>query len=294
MIPLWMAAMLAASPVTPAAAKPPPSTSGRPPASWILELDASAEALSDRLVDVSGRFLGTAYLHSPLGEGEGVDPDPMIRFDAVDCLTYVEQTLALALSRNPEEVARTLEALRYAKRPSYEDRNHLMEAQWLPNNVQKGFLRDITREIAGDDAVRTSKVLTRESWMVPSSKALGLPQARQIQGEFAFDMIPLDRVMKYARHLPSGTILVVIREERLHKVTRITHLGFVVQKKKRTYLRHAARSHYRAVVDEDLETFLLRNSKYSKWPVVGVALYQVRLPGHADPSATTAELQQAP
>ena len=39
------------------------------------------------------------------------------------------------------------------------------------------------------------------------------------------------------------------------KATRITHLGFVVQRKKRTYLRHAARNGYGRVVDEDLETF---------------------------------------
>ena len=88
----------------------------------------------------------------------------------------------------------------------------------------------------------------------------------------------LDKVMAHAKEIPTGTILLVVREDRPNKVTRVTHLGFVVQKKRRTYLRHAARNHYAEVVDEDLETFLLRNSKYTRWPVSGVALYEVRAP----------------
>lgn len=267
---LVLATLLAVSP----AAEPVQS-------GWLLETGETSSELKRRIVEVSGRFVGTAYVHSPLGEGDGVDADPTIRFDAVDCLTFVEQTLALAVSRNPEEVHATLEKLRYISKPAYEDRNHLMEAQWLPNNVEKGFLRDITREVAGEVAVPTSKGLTELSWAVPSSKALGLPEERQLKGEYRFDIIPLDKVMTFARSLDSGTILIVVREEREKKVTRVTHLGFVVQKKKRTYLRHAARSHYQSVVDEDLETFLIRNSKYAKWPVVGVALYQVQMPGGA-------------
>jgi hypothetical protein len=56
----------------------------------------------------------------------------------------------------------------------------------------------------------------------------------------------------------------------------VTHLGFVVQKGKRTYLRHAARNRW--VLDEDLETFVARNAKYTKWRVTGVSLFEVRTP----------------
>ena len=37
------------------------------------------------------------------------------------------------------------------------------------------------------------------------------------------------------------------------------------------------------VVDEDLVTFLTRNSKYAKWPVVGVALFQPTVPEQWSP-----------
>jgi hypothetical protein len=236
--------------------------------------------LKDRLLRVSERFLGTPYVHSPLGEGGGVDPDPTFRLDAVDCLTFVEQALAMSLATAEPEVTGLLERLRYASTPTYEDRNHLMEAQWLPNNQRKGFLVDVTRRYGGEDTVKVQKTLTAVTWTSRSSLALGLPKARQPRGTYSLDMIPLERVMAHARQVPSGTILVVLREDLPLKATRVTHLGFVVQKGKRTWLRHARRGldGNGRVVDEDLETFLARNAKYDKWKVSGVSLYEPRRP----------------
>jgi hypothetical protein len=84
--------------------------------------------LKDRLLRVSERFLGTPYVHSPLGEGGGVDPDPTFRLDAVDCLTFVEQALAMSLATAEPEVTGLLERLRYASTPTYEDRT-----SWRPS-----------------------------------------------------------------------------------------------------------------------------------------------------------------
>ena len=39
-------------------------------------------------------FLGVPYQESPLGEGVLPDADPVIRFDAFDCVTFVETVLA--------------------------------------------------------------------------------------------------------------------------------------------------------------------------------------------------------
>jgi Protein of unknown function (DUF1460) len=252
---------------------------------------AASLPLEERLLRVSERFLGTPYVHSPLGEGSGVDPDPTFRLDAVDCLTFVEQALAMSLAPTEPQVAGFLERLRYASTPTYEDRNHLMEAQWLPNNQRKGFLVDVTRRYGGEDTVRVQKTLNALSWSSRSSMALGLPRKHQPRGTYSLDMIPLERVMAHARRVPSGTILLVLREDLPLKATRVTHLGFVVQKGKRTWLRHARRGveGNGRVVDEDLETFLARNAKYDKWKVSGVSLYEARTP-----EASGGELVRSP
>lgn len=286
-----------ASPSKPDLAKAPPPAEPR----WVdLPADTRAAtletlrrlALRERLLEVSRRFIDTPYLVSPLGEGEGQspDPDPLERYDAVDCLTFVEETLALALAASDDEVSSLLQEIRYAQGISYADRNHLMEAQWLPNNAAKRFLRDATRQYGGADVITTQKVLTRATWQSKSSQALQLPEDRRVVGKYAFPLLPIDKVMRHARAIPSGTLLVVVREDLPQKATRITHLGFVVQKKKRTYLRHAARNTYGRVVDEDLETFLLRNSKYEKWRVTGVSLFEV-LPRASTPTVADSSTQ---
>lgn len=249
-----------------------------------LVAESSDAPVPERLLRMSERFINTPYVLSPLGEGQGVDPDPTFRLDAVDCLTFVEQSMALGLARSDADVAPLLEDLRYASTPSYEDRNHLMEAQWLPNNIRKGFLADVTRRYAGEDAVPVTKVLTPHTWQSRSSQALGLPKEKRPVGTYTLNMLPLERVMTHARAIPSGTILVVLREDLPLKATRVTHLGFVVQRKKRTYLRHASRGGYNRVVDEDLETFLARNARYAKWKVTGVSLFEVRRPDGAGTS----------
>ncbi|MBZ4416681.1 N-acetylmuramoyl-L-alanine amidase-like domain-containing protein [Myxococcus sp. RHSTA-1-4] len=249
----------------------------------LVAQDADAP-VAERLLRMSERFINTPYVLSPLGEGQGVDPDPTFRLDAVDCLTFVEQSVALGLARGEADVAPLLENLRYASTPSYEDRNHLMEAQWLPNNIRKGFLVDVTRRYAGEDSVPVTKSLTPLTWQSRSSLALGLPKERRPVGTYPLNMLPLEKVMAHARSIPSGTILVVLREDLPLKATRVTHLGFVVQRKKRTYLRHASRGGYNRVVDEDLETFLARNARYAKWKVTGVSLFEVRRPEGAGTS----------
>nr|WP_253900086.1 N-acetylmuramoyl-L-alanine amidase-like domain-containing protein [Corallococcus carmarthensis] len=243
-----------------------------------LIAEQAESPLSERLLGMSEKFLNTPYVLSPLGEGQGVDPDPTFRLDAVDCLTFVEETLALGMAHGEPEVPALLERIRYASTPTYEDRNHLMEAQWLPNNIKKGLLVDVTRKYAKQDTVAVTKTLTAHTWQSKSSMALQLPRERQPVGTFTLDMIPLDKVLEHARGVTSGTILVVMREDLPLKATRITHLGFVVQKKKRTYLRHASRGGYNRVVDEDLETFLARNARYDKWRVTGVSLFEARRP----------------
>lgn len=251
----------------------------------LLKAAEPGASLDQRLLHVSERFLGTPYVASPLGEGSGVDPDPTFRTDAVDCLTFVEETMALSLARQDSEVPSLLEHIRYASTPVYEDRNHLMEAQWLPNNIRKGFLEDVTRRYGGEDTVQVHKVLTARTWTSKSSQELMLPKDRQPVGTFSLNIIPLDRLLAHARQVPSGTIMVIVREDLPFKATRITHLGFVVQKGKRTWLRHAARNGFHRVVDEDLETFLARNSRYTKWKVTGMSLFQAHRPAEAGEGA---------
>ncbi len=237
--------------------------------------------VQQRLLAASERFLGTAYDLSPLGEGQGFDPDPRLRFDKVDCVTFVEESIALSLARRPEELLSVLDAIRYRDGTvAYEARNHLMEADWLPANARAGVVRDVTTALGGADAVRAEKVLDRRSWEGPEGRALALPESVHATGRFPFGLLPLQRVMAHAPGFPNGTLLLVVREDQPQRITRISHLGLVVQRGGQTYLRHATSVGAKAVVDEELGHFLNRQAQMA-WKLVGVSLWEVRAPAGA-------------
>jgi D-alanyl-D-alanine carboxypeptidase/D-alanyl-D-alanine-endopeptidase (penicillin-binding protein 4) len=93
--------------------------------------------LSTRLDRASAALLGRGYLLGPLGEGDSAwgDPEPRFRLDSFDCVTYVETSLALALSPEPSRLLSTLDSIRYRDgRVRWAERNHFFEADWLPRN----------------------------------------------------------------------------------------------------------------------------------------------------------------
>ena len=110
-----------------------------------------------------------------------------------------------------------------------------------------------------------------------TARALAPPPEARLTGRFPLSVLPVDQVAVHAAHWPSGTLLLVVREDAPWRITRISHLGFVVQRGGRTYLRHATRGWKDGVVDEELSHLLARHSRY-KWKVQGVSLWEIRDP----------------
>jgi len=252
-----------------------PATGQTDPATLAALLaSVRGQPLQRRILGLSAQFVGTPYAHSPLGEGEGPDPDPRLRLDRVDCLTFVETVMALALSSSVEDVVHVLDSIRYRNRPDYAGRNHLMEAEWLPSNVAKGLVRDVTSELGGDAARAGEKVLGPEAWHSAAAQALALPPGARPTGRFPLSLLPVDAVAGPAARWPSGTLLLLVREDAPWRITRVSHLGFVVQRGGKTYLRHATRGWKDGVVDEELSHLLARHARY-RWKIAGVSLWEV-------------------
>ena len=208
----------------------------------------------------------------PLGDGSGPEPWPRWRTDQVDCQTYVETVLAMANARNLEEAKSVLDDIRYGKpQPSFENRNHFTEAQWLPANTEKGYLKDEVPIIDGRAPAETL-TLSKAQWT--KVKVLQrLANADVPEGKFTVRYLPLQEAKKRARSIEPGTILMVVREHDPNRIVRISHMGFVLKNPKGGYLvRHASTGDARAVVDEQLADFLDKQASYKKWKVVGFAM----------------------
>ncbi|MBN2497130.1 MAG: DUF1460 domain-containing protein [Deltaproteobacteria bacterium] len=247
---------------------------------FLASLDRLPE--SERVLAVSSRFVGTPYRLHPLGEGPGrePDPDPLIRFDAVDCTTFIEQTMALARSRSALEGLYWLRRIRYVDgRVDYACRKHFMMAQWLPLNQRAGFLEDITVQVGGPAARWVRKRLTARIWSLRKPD-VAWPELGPDQipaGDFELPILPLDDVLRLVDRIPAGSLLSVVRRDLRNMPTRVTHQGLLVQDGARPKLRHAGRAGYGLVVDEDLAHFIERNKAYRRWPVEGINLQRIRM-----------------
>jgi hypothetical protein len=248
------------------------------------ELDAlvhQTSALPDenaRVTFASEQFLGTNYVLDPLGEGPGAkkDPDPLVRFDAVDCVTFVEEVLALTRAPSLSEAKNVLQQIRYrGSQIAYEERNHFMEADWVPNNVRKGFVRDITAEVAGKDVLYDARKVTLDQWHARSdAKQLELPDGRAPIGDFKMAVLPLSKVVTHAKDIPSGAIMLIAHTSSPDQSNRISHVGFIIQKAGGTFVRHAS-SIKKQVIDVPVAEFVDRLAAgYKNWPVSGFVLLQ--------------------
>ncbi|NOZ86835.1 MAG: DUF1460 domain-containing protein [Deltaproteobacteria bacterium] len=247
---------------------------------FLRKLYVERPSLADRLDRISERFLYTPYRRDPLGEGPKgkKDKDPLFRFDAVDCLTFVEETLALALSRDLYTARQRLQSIRYQNGiVSYKTRNHFPMSQWIPNNTKLGLLKDFTMKVGRNLAFRVTKVLGRSVWKAPAgwrwAKSLG-PDALP-RGKFSLSAIRPNDLIKLESRVPTGTLLFIIRKDRPELPYLISHVALIISNRGRLFVRHAAEQIYHRVVDSPLSDYLRRIEKYQKRPVMGINLQKV-------------------
>ncbi|HEX9602497.1 MAG TPA: N-acetylmuramoyl-L-alanine amidase-like domain-containing protein [Myxococcales bacterium] len=236
-----------------------------------IEQAQRSAALDERIERISRLFLGTPYGQYPLGEGSGVEAQPRWRADMVDCQTYVETVLAMANAKSVAEAKALLDDIRYTSpQISFSTRNHFTEAQWLPSNEKKGYLREETTEI-DPAAPAATLVLRREEWS--SVKGLErLAPADIPEGSFSVRYLPLDRARERAAQFAPGSVLLIVRAQDPRRVVRVSHMALVVRTATGLVVRHASFGKEKKVIEEPIGAFLDRLGTYRDWPVIGVAL----------------------
>ena len=100
-----------------------------------------------------------------IGEGKAPDGDPIFRYDVFDCLTFVEEVLALTLPYDPLDAPQIRQRLRYGPDGGidYDNRNHFMLQQWIPNGIASGILVDVTSDLGA--SVLMEKTVSKNTWM---------------------------------------------------------------------------------------------------------------------------------
>jgi len=266
--------------------EPPPSNTHIQ--EQLRRIHQQAPSLAQRVEAVSELFLGVPYKLGSLGEGPDgeFDRDPLIRFDAFDCTTFVETVMALSLDGDLESATRTLQKIRYKDgQIGYATRNHFIELDWVPNNVRAGYLHDITSDVAGRNAVKVHKTISKRRWYLRKSRV-------SIEGGFTEDekkplalklqhlgshfpdqratltVLPLKALPLALPNIPSGTIANLVHASQRYRETIVSHQVLLIKKSDGWYVRHAASD--KTVEDDPIA--ILARYKDSRWPLVGLNL----------------------
>ena len=208
----------------------------------------------ERLECISRRFLGIRYENDPLGEGEAatIDSGPLYSFGYIDCMTYVEEVVALARSSGAEEFLENLGCVRYRDCvPTYAMRNHHVE-DWARENSARGFVKDITLLVGGSLVERATVKIDFGKWIDGKADLLSL-QKEEIKGERAarglldptpvdLDFIPMSALFAFDGEsasfnrevvslLPVFSVMLLIgkEEDEVRYGTRVRHMGVVLR-----------------------------------------------------------------
>jgi hypothetical protein len=243
----------------------------------VVTASSARDDFDARFAAVSKGLVGRPFRLSPLGEGPGTspDPDPIFDLDHFDCVTYVEEVIALSWFADQRTAIEALQHIRYAHGEiRYGARNHLMMAQWIPHNLDAGLVTDITREVAGRPVPTAELVLRPEDFLGKEGRALKLEPKDQPLGRFELPIVPLDLMPTLADRIPHGTIITTVRAPRPGVPYRETHVGLVVVVDGERRIRHAAQAAGR-VVEGPLRAYVERATAERAWPVSGFHLLRV-------------------
>ncbi len=253
---MFLAAFAAGVPLLLSCSSP---ADGVPPAWESLEPKLRSPDLVDRFVEASRLLLGIPYANGPLGEGDvgGPDPDPRVDLTRADCVTYLEESLALALSarRNERDFLRILDAIRYqGGEVGFVTRNHFTMRDWVPANAW--LLDDVTATVGEGHIETVRKTIDRATFL--RDQGAEPREGLDAPGTIEFVMIPTAKAGACADRLRTGDLVLwVAKKDGLD----IAHTALLVRDPKSGALlqRHAS-SRAGKVTDEPFSAYAERAS----------------------------------
>ncbi len=178
------------------------------------ELDGRLASLHQDETDFAARFtrvveqsMGTPYANGPLGEGPSgkYDQDPLMDHRRVDCVTFIEQAVAMAAAPGYKPAHALLQKIRYKDaRINYESRNHFMLADWLPNNP---WCEDHSKILGVATAKLTRTISKRDYFELVKAPDLGKDTPDR---GVTIAYVPLENARAAEKALPSPALIVFI------------------------------------------------------------------------------------
>jgi hypothetical protein len=208
-------------------------------------------------VDLGYQYLNVKYQINPLGEEKFPDTDPLIRFDAFDCTTFVETVLA---NGDKEKLTK----IRYKDgKVDFINRNHFMETDWIPNNKFENV-----SHLYGKTNIRHI-VIDKKSWV----KHVYNTDINFDKQSADIEYIPYENLSKIDIQTPLIVLFIHDGDGFYNKIgtdLAIIHMGFLLPG---NILRHASRDNGR-VIDVNFEDYV--NKRKQNKHNLGISLVKIK------------------
>jgi len=208
---------------------------------------------------IGEQYLGSKYVLDPLGEEKAPDIDPLIRFDAFDCVTFVETSLA-------DGDVEKLNKIRYKNgKVDFVNRNHFTSLDWVQNNA---YLIENVSHQYGKTALRTA-VIDKQNWF----KRIHNIDVNIPKQTVKMEYIPYSALQQITTEKTLLVMFVVDNPKIADKIGTdliVSHMGFVLPNGK---LRHASKI-YGRVVDVDFKEYIDKRSQNKN--NLGVILWKIK------------------
>ena len=244
---------------------------------WLARLHQEERDPEKRFERITAQMRGMPYRFDALGEGEKgrIDRDPIFSLKRLDCVTFLEEAIAMTQHASLEKAIEATQQIRYIDgKIHYAHRKHLPMLQWIPSLIAEKIAVDITRKVGGEQTLMVEKTVTRESYL---SSREGKMMARRIGlkrlpvGQYRLDYLLMQVAADHAQKIPHATILSFLMPSTPQSPFQITHQGVVIWREGRPYIRHAS-SYWGSIVEAPLEPYLrMRHFK----PRIGVHLLRL-------------------
>ncbi len=211
---------------------------------YIHSMQARDIPMPELMVALGRSFLGTPYSAHTLENN--AEERLVVNLREVDCVTFVENTLALARCAklkvdSMEEFSAQLQRIRYRGEiiNGYSSRLHYF-SDWIVDNAEKGIVEDVTAQIGG---IRMEKTINFMSTHRSSYKQLAddavlkeiTLQEEQLNARELW-FLPKEKLAKAQEHIRDGDILAITTSI---AGLDVSHTGLAVWEKKQLKLLHA-------------------------------------------------------
>lgn len=216
------------------------------------------------------KFINTPYVAHTLEIND--QEQLVINLKEVDCTTFVEYVLAMALSSSsdccqPNNVtfARNLQNIRYrdGKINGYPSRLHYV-ADWVNNGVKYGFLEDIAATNSLDTVtlslsfMSSHPVAYKQLVHSPENVAKMKKIEQSLSGQI-FHYLPKNKLLDNGfSWIKNGDVIAITTDI---PGLDVAHLGFAYYEKGILKLLHASSSKKKVVISNDPLTQILKNNK---------------------------------